>query len=196
MDPKHERAGEEELEHGRHGLVDALQDDALGVRHIIRHAHEDIAGALSVEPFQRQMLDLAVELAPQVIGHLQLEGVVRDGAEAEEDLAEKHGPQRHRSGGQDAAHILRWDDVIQKPLRKTGKDEAKKRARDGHEQSRQDPPRIAGHESKEQAGRRGHAGSWRKVALRQSFVAQTLLSVHVTNDASRSSAPRCGPIPS
>jgi hypothetical protein len=135
------------------GLVDGFDDDALGRRHVVRHAHEDVACRLPVEPFEGQMLDLVVKRAAQIVGHLQLEGVVADRPQRVEQLPQGHRPEREQDGRRDARDVAGRNDVVEKPARDAREDEAEQRSGHGEGEPRRHAPRIAEHEAQDEHGR-------------------------------------------
>ena len=80
MGVKHYSQSHNYLQNRRQALLDTLQHNPLGCRHIIGHAGKDIPGALFVEPVQGHMTYFAMQLPAQIEHHYLLKSAIYSGA--------------------------------------------------------------------------------------------------------------------
>ena len=95
----HERQHDANLEDGHCPLLDAIDQDALHIGHILHQTGHDVAGGAVVEPRQGEHLDAGVEIASKIKDHPLLEVIVKQDAQAvKQILGEEGGKAREDQG--------------------------------------------------------------------------------------------------
>ena len=128
---EHDNGSDEDLQHSGEALLNAFEDDALRGGHVVGELGEDVAGALMIEPAQRQEFDFTMKLAAQVGDHALLEGAVHTSAEVVESFTHGEGEDCEAACLPDEIRALLRDDFIHEPAYDAGKDEDQARACDG-----------------------------------------------------------------
>ena len=113
---KDRRAGEEEdthdehLEKGDEPLLNAIDEDALHLRHILGHPSHDISGAAFIKPLESEPLKFVIEFGAKVENGLLLEGVIEKDAEKVEKITRKKGGDDDEDVGKQSINVSLMDD--------------------------------------------------------------------------------------
>ncbi len=83
---KHHRHHDHDLQDRDDALLDAVDQHALDTRHVLDEARHDVARRPVVEPPQRQLLDMRIQVAAQIEDHMLLEVVIEKDTERIETL--------------------------------------------------------------------------------------------------------------
>ena len=133
------------MENCHAALLDAVDEHAFDIRHILDEARHDVAGGAIVEPVEREFLDVRVKLAAQIEDHALLEVVVENNAQAVEAVLGEEGGEADRDERNQLLGPVLADDFIHDPLGHGGKDDHHQRACDRAEERGESQKWIAPH---------------------------------------------------
>ena len=126
-------------------MLDAVDEHALDIRHILDEACHDVAGGAVVEPGEGKPLDVRVEFAAEVENDALLEMVVEeDAGGVQAVLRDECGQAESEEGGEEFRPVLP-DHIIHDPLCDRREDDNHERARDGAGERGEGEERIAPH---------------------------------------------------
>jgi hypothetical protein len=145
----HESQHDPDLEEGYRSLLDAVDQDALHIGHILDETGHDVPGCTIIEPRERQHLDPCVEIAPEVKDHPLLEVIIEQDTETVQKILGEEGCKTRHDQGNQLFRVMLLEDNLDDLLGDRWEDRDHQRPDDRTKHRGYSHPRIAGSVTKD-----------------------------------------------